>query len=61
MQNSLRMATADTDVLVGAGPGAANAEKGTSGGTTKPEAVNMKDDQASTPARDELLVSIYFA
>jgi len=49
-----RMATADTNVLAGAGTGAANAEKGTSGGTAKPEAVNTKDDQTSTPARDEL-------
>jgi len=48
------MATADTNVLAGAGPGAANAEKGMTGGTAKPEAMNIKDDQASTPARDEL-------
>jgi len=48
------MATADTNVLAGAGTGAANAEKGTSGGTAKPEAVNTKEDQTSTPARDEL-------
>jgi len=32
-----RMATADTNVLAGAGTGAANAEKGTTGGTAKPE------------------------
>jgi len=48
------MATADTNVLAGAGTGAANAEKGTSGGTTKTEAMDIRDDQTSAPARDEL-------